>query len=363
MSRSVKRSCRTCGWSGEYASAAKADYAKRQHSCEKWTRKIAGQERRAAQLSAVDRTPKKCLHKVAQHEHGTRACYVLDRCRCVPCSKANRDAENMRSRQKAYCRYDKYVDAQPVRDHLDDLKAYGIGLKYVSKLSGVSVGSLTKIYYGTYASIQGPSQGRYGAGELLRGPAKRVLRTTAERLFAVQAVPENLPPTALDPHRTDRARLYLRALVALGWSQSKLAARLGMQAGNFGRVVSGDAPMKRQTVDAVLALYDDLSMTLPPQANQRDRIAASRSRAYAKARGWRPPLDLEVLELDHDESAHHIDDVAIERRMSGDRSIRLSKAEQAILVERWLATGRTGNECERITGVNVHRYKPKAVAA
>ena len=315
-------------------------------------------------MALVDRTPKPCLHKQADHQHGTRAAYVLDRCRCQPCSKANSDAETWRERQKAYGRYNKYVPAEFVRDHLRELAAYGIGTKTVAKLSGVSNGSLTKIVYGSYAPSVGPHKGCKGNGELLRGPARRVLRSTAEAIYAVEAIPANLPGNRPDLERTPLARLHLRALVALGWSMSRLGNRVGILPGNFCRIITGDTPMNRDTVDKVEAMFAELSMTLPPETNQRERIAASRSRRYAREHGWMPPLALPDLDTAAPVLFEEptVDEAAIYRRMHGDKSVRLTKAEKAELVRRWVASGRPLNEMERVTGVNTHRYVPQTEA-
>lgn len=53
----------------------------------------------------------------------------------------------------------------------------------------------------------------------------------------------------------------------------------------------------------------------------------------------------------------HIDDVAITRRMHGEKSVWLTKEEKAELVRRWQKTGRSLNEMERVTGVNKGRYR------
>lgn len=351
--------CARCGHTAVYenAGAAEARYWFGKHSCQKVERRMLAAALAEAREALIDRTPQPCLHKVANHQHGTRACYCLDKCRCIPCSKANSAAENERTRLKAYGRYNKYVPAEFVRDHLTELKNYGIGLKQVSKLSGVSNGSLTKIWYGKYADTGRGAERRHGEGELERGPSRRVLRATAEKIFAVEAVPANLGAARPDHERTPTARLHLRGLVALGWSQSKLASRLGMQPGNFGRTIGGDQPMRRDTVDAIEALYGELSMTLPPEANHRDRIAASRSRNYAKAHGWLPPLALDEPDWAETEPiTEDVDEVAVRRRMNGDKSVRLNVAEKAHLVRAWQAAGRPLNECERVTGLNPHRY-------
>lgn len=351
--------CATCGFTSSGKTPAHVERAMRVHSCDRHLERAARRVRREAVESARDRAPKPCHHKRAQHQHGTRACYVLDACRCLPCARANAKAENERHRLKAYGRYDGYVDADPVREHLTALMAYGIGLKTVSKLSGISNGSITKIYYGTYASTRGaPSRGRYGAGDLLRGPSARVTRATREAILGVTAVPANLPPRADDHERTPHARLQLQALVALGWSMSRIGDRLGMKPGNLGRCVHGEQPMQRQTVDKIESLYAELSMTLPPCGDKYSRISVARSKRYARERGWRPPLDLELAaDADlEDDAAHDFDEVAIERRLAGDKSARLTKPEAAEAVARWRATGRSLAECERVTGIKPNRF-------
>ena len=87
--------------------------------------------------------------------HGTRARYARGPgpgtgpgCRCADCSAANRAAGNQRSRAILYGRWQPYVDAGPVREHLRALAAAGIGHRRVGELAGVSSGSLSKILYG-----------------------------------------------------------------------------------------------------------------------------------------------------------------------------------------------------------------------
>ncbi len=77
-------------------------------------------------------------------DHGTRACYVVDKCRCAPCTEANR----------AYVAHAKqavappYVDAKRARHHITTLMAAGFGLKAQAKAAGVSATALSKIVYG-----------------------------------------------------------------------------------------------------------------------------------------------------------------------------------------------------------------------
>lgn len=315
MSSRVRRGtrrhrCSRCGFEQTYenAGATEARYWFSRHSCAKREQALLRATLREDRMSLVDRTPKPCLHKEADHQHGERATYVLDKCRCIPCSKANAASEEQRRRLKAYGRYNKYVAAEHVRAHLRELGEYGIGLKRVAELSGVSTGTLSKLMYGVYAET-GTGGGRNGPGDRVREPSRRVLRSTAEKVYAVEAIPANLGPGQADHERTPIARLHLRALVALGWSQSKLATRLGILPTNLGPVI-GTSPaggprrreglrvLSRRTVDKIEALYAELSMTVPTADTRFEQAGITRARKYAQEQGWLPPLALDEDDLD-----------------------------------------------------------------
>lgn len=344
-----KRSCRSCGWSGTYDTPKRGDYAKRKHSCDKHREKAARAERHAARMAAVDRTPKPCRHKEADHVHGTYAAYVLDFCRCQPCVEARAAYDRDRHRQQAYGRWDHYVDATPAREHVQSLMAQGMGLKRIVAVSDISQGVLWKLVYGK----------RQANGS--QTPTRRVRKDTLERILAI---PLDLADGAkVDATGTTRR---VQALMALGWSSAKIGRRLGILTSNMAPLVHGQRQVVKTTADAVRDLYDELSMTLPPQETHRDKIAASRARNMAKANGWLPPLAWDDERIDDPtyrpsagvDTYHRdeIDEAAIYRRMHGDRSVRLSKADAVELVRRWARSGRSLNECERITGLPAARY-------
>lgn len=352
--------CARCGLEAVYenAGATEARYWFSRHSCRKRELALLRATQAEQRDALIDRTPKQCLHKVADHQCGTRTKYVLDRCRCAPCSKANSQAETQRERLKAYGRYNKYVPALAVREHVNALTAAGMGLKQVAKVSGVAHGALWKLMYGKTQP------------DGTRIPSRRVLRETAEKLYAIDAAWTGLlelAPGALDRAGTPEARARLRSLVALGWSMSELGRRLGIAwERNAILIVKDDQRvMQRRTVDAANALFEQLCMTPAPETCHRERISAARARNYAKAHGWLPPLDLDDEAPDSTDSAtstpalsvvEDIDDVAIQRRMAGDRSVRLNKIEATELVRRWKASGQPLNECTRITGLKPERY-------
>lgn len=299
----------------------------------------------------TDRTPKPCHHKIARHEHGTRTCYVLDRCRCEPCATAATAAENQRRRLKAYGRYQPYIDAEPARQHLRQLVAAGMGANRIAEVSGVAHGVISSLLYGKWLA---PGQTRW---------QKRIKPDVAAAILATTVNPAN--PVLASPEQTLRARHQIRALVALGWSMSSLGQRLGMQAANACRMITDDArPMKWATVRKINRLYEELSMTLPPATGQREKISVTRSKRLARERGWVPPLELEALTIDQgDQHGPDVDEQAIWRRLHGDKTVRLSKVEKIEAVRQWQASGQTLNELVRMTGWEVWRYVQKDLEA
>lgn len=226
-----------------------------------------------------------------------------------------------------------------------------MGLKRIVAASDVSQGLLWKLVYGKRRS------------DGTRTPSKRILRTTHERILAIEI--DLAPGARID--RTGTVR-RIQALVALGWSQSKIADRLGIRRANVTPLAHGRRDVTVATAKAVHRLYDELSMTLPPNTEYRDRIAASRARNYARAHGWLPPLAWDDSLIDdpthkpvaeRDVALAHateLDEAAIWRRMHGDKTVRLSKAEAAEVVARCRADRWPWNQIEQRTGLKPDRY-------
>lgn len=283
--------CARCGLEAVYenAGATEARYWFSRHSCRKREEAMLRAALAEERSAAVDRTPKPCHHKQASHQHGTRACYVLDRCRCTPCAEANTAAQNERNRLKAYGRYHRYVEAYPLRLHVQELREAGMGLKTIAVRSGVSHGALWKLMYGK----------RQPDGS--QTPSRRILRETAEKLYALDpawSAPLRLADGALlDETRSAAVSRRLQALVALGWSMSELGRRLGLRhPANVIPIVRGERRLTVATARKADALFEELCMTLPPETTGPQRVTATRARRYAKAQGWVPPLALEDID-------------------------------------------------------------------
>lgn len=145
--------------------------------------------------------------RTSHREHGTRAKYVADRCRCEPCREAARIAQR-EARNRAQ---PPYVSATEARRHVEWLRTQGVGLKTIAKASGVSHGALSKLVYGDSAKGLGPS--------------KRVRPATAEKILAVT------PADAADGARVDAAPTWaiIDRLVAAGMPKTQIAERIGQQ--------------------------------------------------------------------------------------------------------------------------------------
>jgi hypothetical protein len=208
-----------------------------------------------------------------EFKHGTYAGYKIHHCRCESCRKASSAYTANRKRQIAYGRWEPYVDAEPVREHLKRLSESGIGWKRAAHLAGLATSTVDKLLYGA------PERGM--------GPSKRVRRATAEKILAVKADLEHLGGKAVVDATGTRRRL--QALVASGWSQSKLGLAMGMSPQNFSAMFKRDR-VHADTAREIRALYDRLWNTAPPEEEWRDKIAANRSRNYAAARGWARPM-------------------------------------------------------------------------
>jgi hypothetical protein len=237
----------------------------------------------------------------------SRAKYVIEKCRCAVCREGHRKYEQNRRRQRAYGRAS-YVNAEPARAHVRALQSAGMGWHRIAAFAGVHNSVVSKLLY----------------GDRSRGmePSKRVRPATAAKLLAVTAGLDVLGATVLfDATGTHRR---LRALVTIGWSQAKLAARLSMEPGNFGKTIRS-LRVQAVTARAVRALYDELWTVAPPEDDHRERISVSRAKNYARAHGWLPPMAWDDDQIDdpdaepfaNQDGTDVVDEVAVERCLSG----------------------------------------------
>lgn len=177
-----------------------------------------------------------------------------------------------RIRQQAYGRWEStFVDAAPVRAHIEALIAAGVGKRRIADIAGVNRNSIQ------FLTIGRPERGN--------GPAGKVARRIADRIMAVP-VPDPLAAKDILADGDIVAAVgtvrRLQGLVAIGWTQDVLARRLGIAPRNAKRLFnSSDRMVTARYARAVAALFDELQMTPGP---------SDRARRHAERRGWVPPL-------------------------------------------------------------------------
>jgi hypothetical protein len=153
----------------------------------------------------------------------------------------------------------------------------------------------------------------------------------------------------------------------LGWSAVAISVRLGMDSKNL--LDATCRPTDRiqvATAKRIAAVYDEMSMSLPPTSTRGQRISVARTQGLAQRRGWPPPLAWDNPDDPHEQPVTHaavtertdVDPIVIERIIGGDASLARSAtwAERESIVRRWRADGRPLNELERLTGWQPRKY-------
>lgn len=252
--------------------------------------------------------------------HGTRARYVGEKCRCAPCREANRVYRAEHDRAKLYGRYDAMVAAQPIRAHVLALSTSGIGRRRLAELSGVSPSAIQTLKNGT-------------AGKRGGLPPERIRRETAAALLAVTEVAA-VAPHALVDSRGSRRRV--QALVARGWSRTRLAALLNDQVTNLSALLKRDL-ITREKADEIAALYSRLWDRPSTWKSAAEAVGARRAMNYARQRRWVPPLAWDDIDTDEAppllDEVGGIDETAVDLAMHGE-PVKLTAAERREAVTR-----------------------------
>jgi transcriptional regulator with XRE-family HTH domain len=285
---------------------------------------------------------------------GTRARYNFEDCRCAPCTEAQRIYHADRRRKVAYKTWDPWVDAEPARQHVKALQAAGLGRSRIGELAGMDQCAIWRIEHGN------PKRGKL--------PPRQIRHTTAERILAVSASLDTMAAFALVDATGSRRRL--QALVAVGWSQRRLAARLGVSPANMASL------MKRPRVLAsrartIRGLYEELWNTPPQCRSTQERLAVTRAQEFAAARGWAKPMAWDDDTIDDpavkpslEEDRSIVDPVAVERALSGDL-VSLTRTEAAEVTRIATERGMSASQIAKITGRaqrSVVRYRSEITA-
>ena len=204
--------------------------------------------------------------------HRNLTCVKEYRCRRPACLRRSADYDATRSRLVAYGRWQPFVDAEPVRQHVRMLMSYGIGWQRVARLAGASSGGMSRLLYGA------PYAGS--------APSRRVRTITADKILAVKPSFEHLAPMARVDGTGTRRRL--QALIANGWPQLRLGHEMGIKHHRLIWDHVRQDVVAADTARRVVEMYERLWNADPIQRGVSERFAAE-ARERAAANGWAPP--------------------------------------------------------------------------
>lgn len=153
------------------------------------------------------------------------------------------------------------IDAAPIRQHILDLEEAGLSANRIAALAGVSHTTIC-----AFLRAKPSAQ---------RGRKKFTTPEIAERILAVKAV------TSIGVARR------LQALIAVGWTARRIAARMGMSSHHIVDL-DGSRPVTLPTATKVAAIYAELRDENPVDGGVWPGHA-ERSRRRAKACRWPTP--------------------------------------------------------------------------
>jgi len=231
---------------------------RREYSTRSWRRQLVTRRRcrRCADARKAARTMPAELRAPAlvdmspteKFAHGTRARYVKG-CRCDPCRGANNAYERMRGKMQRAGTWVGLVDASRARAHLVKLAAAGVGLRAVADVARASRSSLQAIKAGT---------------------KKRILRSTADRILAVDALAAAGDGTLVDGAWTRR---LIALLLEQGFTRYALAARLGSTSKTPALQLAHRELVTAKTQQRVERLYIEIMGRLPRRPRARGAAA------------------------------------------------------------------------------------------
>lgn len=216
----------------------------------------------------------------SHRQHGTRAKYFVESCRCPACRLANREAHNERTRLLAYGRWEPWVDAGPVYRHIRDLQSSGMGLRAIAVAAGVDRKRLQSILNGR------PERGT--------GPQEKVRPAIASAVLAVEPTLDSLGAGTVIPATGTTRRL--QALVAVGWPQMHLADEMGWTPSNLTVLINADT-VTVKTARLVRAVYGRL-WNVDPATHGASPGGITRAKRHATQERWAPPAAWDDDQLD-----------------------------------------------------------------
>jgi len=185
--------------------------------------------------------------------------------------RANSRYQRRRSHAIAHGTWRPFVDAQPVRKHVEAIRATGMSVADLAAASGVNRGALAHLLYGTGAIP----------------PARKLRPETAQALLNYWPVLDDYSDSARINSTGTLRRV--RALASVGWTWTAMANHIdGWCRSTFERL-SHDKPVTAALARAIRDMYDQVA-AFPAEEFGVARPAAQRARTCARRASWPDPL-------------------------------------------------------------------------
>lgn len=224
------------------------------------------------------------------------------------------------------------VDAAAARRQVDTLIGMGWSNRSIAAAAGVAAQSITRL--------------RHEGATVTRKVEAKVL---AVELNQVPSVASKQTSEPFVPRIGSVRRI--QALLAMGWTHADISQHSGVRSAVMlhqrGRWVT------RTNHDRMAATYAALAMTPGPSETTRRR---------AVRLGYLGPLAWESVDLDAEPQTDELSDtpvdaVAVQRRMSGDLSVRLNRFERLEMIRQLHAQGHNDQVIMRLTGVHADQVR------
>lgn len=199
-------------------------------------------------------------------KHGDYGWAKNNGCTCERCRKRVRAYDNRRQLLIAAGRWQPYVDAQPVREHVRWLGEHGIGVARVRELAGVHSVTMQRLLYGHHG----------------HPPSRHMRPQVAARILAVQPSLAALADGAQIDATGTRRRI--QALARMGWNGTEVGRRIGVPQSQVSKMTR-EAKVYARSARKVAAVYRVLVQTPPP-----DTWVTRRTIAMAERKGWPGPI-------------------------------------------------------------------------
>lgn len=269
-----------------------------------------------------------------RYTHGTANSYVNGKCRCDVCRKAQTARARKRTRAQAFGRWESaFVDAEPARDHINKLRALGVGVKQVAKLTGIASSVLGALVFG-----RGPSQ--QGSYERPR-PAtiSKIRRENEQKILAMTFDVFTLTPGTNVAARGTHRRI--QALCAIGYSLSFQAECIGWNTTNFAMLLKRDAIQVKTLLD-VMAMFDEYSLTPRKSDVHQIKGGITRVKRLARKNKWVPPMAWDSIDFDDappvPDATAVVDSVKFDLLADG-YAVKLNREERFAAIEQLLGLG------------------------